>query len=126
MPSEDTKPPDGSQDVAGNKLSEGPPLKYEGLTETEVVFIDHGMVQFVPDGMVVLSFFQGEQPFVGSAEEYRKLEAVTIQCVARLIMTPLQFERLLSLYETVLKQQQERLESVEQSQEDSSNEHTTR
>jgi len=114
MSNEDTKLPDSSEDVTGNKLSDGPPLRYEGLAETELTFVDHGMVQFVQDGMVVLSFFQGEQPFVGSAEDYRKLEAVTIQCVARLIMTPLQFERLLGLYEAVLKQQQERLKGVEQ------------
>ena len=116
MSSEEIKSPDISGDVTSNKASAGPPLQYEGMEETEVAFVDSGMVQFVQDGMVVLSFFQGEQPFFRSEEEYKKLEVVKVHCVTRLIMTAPQFERLLGLYGEFLRKQKELLKIQEESQ----------
>jgi hypothetical protein len=101
MSSEDGKAQESPQ--------EGPVVKPVGLEETELTFTEYGMIQFGQDATVILSFFQSENPFFANAEEYNALKEIRTHCVARMVMTPMQFRRLYEMYGTMIS----RLEKAE-------------
>src|SRR5260370_37222509 len=114
MSTEDTQSSETPDIASAHSPDEDRPLELVGLEETELTFVDFGAIQFSGDGMVVLSFFQGVHPFFRSQEEYKQINTTKADCVARLIMHPHQFLRVVGLYGQALEKQQNRFKDQQQ------------
>lgn len=90
------------------------PIKYL-MEDAELIYSDLGMVQYAPNGMVVLSFFQSEVPFFERPEEILGLDSIPAHCVARIVVPSEQFKLLLKLYQDTLARQQETLQERQES-----------
>ena len=73
------------------------PIKYL-LEDVELIYSDLGMVQYTPNGMVVLSFFQSEVPFFEKPEQILGLDSIPAHCIARIVVPQEQFKLLLKLF----------------------------
>ncbi|MEK6289372.1 MAG: hypothetical protein AABO57_26975 [Acidobacteriota bacterium] len=65
--------------------------------DVEITFSDWVLIQGGNDGSVILSFFQDEHPYL-TDEERKQPQAPILHCVARLAVSPQQFDRIMVLY----------------------------
>jgi len=88
-----SKEAENSLQVSNRKEQTGVDAPEFDWGEIELTFSDWVTIQPAPDGMAILSFFQGGYPF--NTEKYNEMP---LHCLARFIVSSEQFERILSLY----------------------------
>lgn len=72
------------------------PIKRHLSDDLPLLFSDDFVIRHMQDGMFLLSFFRTRPPLASTEEEVRQIKEVDAQCVAQILLTPVQMEKTLN------------------------------